>query len=155
MGWIYMKVFSQIFSSLQDGKIEKWYHYIYSIWEWVSVWNVGEVQGSLVEVPSSWLISLAPNPNFLQWLETTNRYMVDVVMGGALMGKTNEATYELLKESTSNNYQWPLERSMPIKVGVDKCYLELFIWLFYLDFMLIFYTLVKLNWFLLNFGLFG
>ena len=43
--------------------------------------------------------------------------MVDAAIGGALMSKTHEATYELLEELSSNNYQWPTERAMPRKIA--------------------------------------
>ncbi|KAL9416753.1 hypothetical protein AB3S75_039861 [Citrus x aurantiifolia] len=42
--------------------------------------------------------------------------MIDAAVGGTLMGKTPEATYELLEEMASNNYQWTSERSMPRKI---------------------------------------
>ena len=38
--------------------------------------------------------------------------MVDAAAGGALMSKTHEAAYELLEELASNNYQWPIEKTM-------------------------------------------
>ncbi|KAH9668785.1 hypothetical protein KPL70_021515 [Citrus sinensis] len=38
--------------------------------------------------------------------------MIDAAAGGMLMGKTPKATYELLEEMTSNNYQWSSERPM-------------------------------------------
>ena len=38
--------------------------------------------------------------------------MIDAAAGGMLMGKTPKATYELLEEMASNNYQWSSERPM-------------------------------------------
>ena len=42
---------------------------------------------------------------FYNSLGAINRSMVDAATGGALMSKTHEATYELLEELASNNYQ--------------------------------------------------
>lgn len=50
-------------------------------------------------------------------LEARNRYMVDVVMVEGLINKTYEATYELLEELASNNYQWSFDRSIPGKAA--------------------------------------
>lgn len=36
--------------------------------------------------------------------------MIDTAVGGALMNKTTETTYELLENLPSNNYQWSIER---------------------------------------------
>lgn len=66
------KVLSQIRSSHQDGKIEEWYHYVHSIWEWFTKWDVGKIQGSFVEVSLSWPTGLTPNP-------------VDATIGGFLI----------------------------------------------------------------------
>ncbi|XP_023886157.1 uncharacterized protein LOC111998291 [Quercus suber] len=54
---------------------------------------------------------------FYNGLGGTNRFMVDVAAGGALMSKTHEAAYELLEELASNNYQWITERAMPRKTA--------------------------------------
>lgn len=43
-------------------------------------------------------------------LGATNKFMIDVVIGGALISKTPETTYELLEELASINYQWSVER---------------------------------------------
>ncbi|KAH9780125.1 hypothetical protein KPL71_007966 [Citrus sinensis] len=47
---------------------------------------------------------------FYNGLGSNTRTMIDAAGGGTLMGKTLEATYELLEEIASNNYQWSLER---------------------------------------------
>ena len=54
---------------------------------------------------------------FYNGLGATNRSMVNVAAGGALMSKTHEAAYELLEELASNYYQWPTERTMPRKIA--------------------------------------
>jgi hypothetical protein len=38
--------------------------------------------------------------------------MIDATIRGALRSKTHIATYELLEQLTSNNYQWPYKRAM-------------------------------------------
>ncbi|KAH9698609.1 hypothetical protein KPL71_024069 [Citrus sinensis] len=52
---------------------------------------------------------------FYNGLGSNTRTMIDAAAGGTLMGKTPKATYELLEEMASNNYQWSSERSMPRK----------------------------------------
>jgi len=42
---------------------------------------------------------------------------VDVVAGGALIGKSIEDAKDLLEEMTSNNYHWSSERATPKRVG--------------------------------------
>jgi len=39
------------------------------------------------------------------------RFIVDAVVGGTLMNKTKDETYNLIKEMTLNNYQWSNEGS--------------------------------------------
>lgn len=68
---------------------------------------------------------MALDSKFYNGLRVTNRSIVDVVAGRALMSKTHEATSELLEELALNNYyyQWHLERSMP-KIGADVMELD-------------------------------
>ncbi|KAF5472037.1 hypothetical protein F2P56_008785 [Juglans regia] len=46
-----------------------------------------------------------------------DKTIVNVVGGGTLMSKTAEGATSLLEEMTSNNYQWPTERTMAKKVA--------------------------------------
>ncbi|KAH9792938.1 hypothetical protein KPL71_004353 [Citrus sinensis] len=71
------------------------------------------------------LLRKCPHHGLLVWLQvqtfynglrSNTRTMIDAAAGGTLMGKTPEATYELLEEIASNNYQWTSERSMPRKI---------------------------------------
>lgn len=56
---------------------------------------------------------------FYNDLGSITRIMIDVVVRGTLMGKAPKATYELLGEMVSNNYQWFSERIIPRRaVGV-------------------------------------
>ena len=52
---------------------------------------------------------------FYNGLSGSTRTLVDVAAGDSLMGKTEEAAYELLEEMASNAYQWPIECSTPKK----------------------------------------
>ena len=52
---------------------------------------------------------------FYNGLGSNTRTMIDAAAGGTLMGKTLKASYDLLEEMASNNYQWSFERSMPRK----------------------------------------
>ena len=47
--------------------------------------------------------------------------MIDAVANGALMGEKRDEAYELLKEITSNSYQWQSERvTLKKAAGVDR-----------------------------------
>jgi len=45
---------------------------------------------------------------------------VETAVGGALMGKSIEATKALLEEMTFNNYHWASDRATPQRSG-GKC----------------------------------
>lgn len=56
---------------------------------------------------------MVTNLDFFNGLCATNKSVIDVAVGGALMSKIIKAAYELLKEQASYNYQWFSERSKP------------------------------------------
>ena len=41
--------------------------------------------------------------------------LVDVAVGGSLMGKNIEVIYEMLEEMATNAFQWPSDRNVPRK----------------------------------------
>lgn len=53
---------------------------------------------------------------FYNGLGYSTRTLIDVATSGALMRKTYDKAYELLKEIASNAYQWPVERATLKKV---------------------------------------
>ena len=53
---------------------------------------------------------------FYNGLNGQTRTIVDAAYGGTLMSKTAEGATSLLEEMASNNYQWPIERTMAKKV---------------------------------------
>ncbi|KAF5458894.1 hypothetical protein F2P56_022888 [Juglans regia] len=60
-------------------------------------------------------------PMFYNGLKGQTRTIVDAAFGGTLMSKTAEGATYLLEEMASNNYQWPTERTMTMKVlGIHK-----------------------------------
>lgn len=54
---------------------------------------------------------MTTNLNFFNSLGVI-RPMVDTTVREALMSETHEAVYDLLKEVSSKNYQWPSDMSM-------------------------------------------
>ena len=57
--------------------------------------------------------------NFYKGLGGSTRTLIDVVAGGAFMGKTQDEAYKILEEMAMNNYQWPSERTVLKKpVGI-------------------------------------
>lgn len=59
IGGTYTKIPSLIFFFHKDGKIDKWYHYDYTIWEWVIVQDMRNVQGLIlyraIKLQEGWL----------------------------------------------------------------------------------------------------
>lgn len=49
---------------------------------------------------------------FYNGLDGNLKLNIDAAAGGALMAKSVDYAYELLKNMVGNNYQWPTERSM-------------------------------------------
>ena len=47
---------------------------------------------------------------FYNGLRDTTRTVIDASAGGALMKKTTDQAYEILKVTTTNNNQWPKDR---------------------------------------------
>jgi len=45
------------------------------------------------------------------------RSTIDAAVGGTLMTKTEDEAYNLIKEMTLNNFQWPTEQGQPKRVG--------------------------------------
>ena len=54
-----------------------------------------------------------PIQTFYNGLEWSVKISVDAAAGGALMGKSIEATKALLEEMASNNHHWASERAAP------------------------------------------
>ena len=71
-------------------------------------------------MPSSWATEVATGANIL--LLGLTRTTIEAIASGAVMGKSVDEAYELLKEMASNNYQWPSERLVSIRkvVGVHE-----------------------------------
>ncbi|XP_035539656.1 uncharacterized protein LOC118344026 [Juglans regia] len=72
------------------------------------------------------LIRRCPQHGLSDWLQFQMFYnglngqtqtIVDAASGGTLMSKTAEGATYLLEEMASNNYQWPIERTMTKKVA--------------------------------------
>ena len=62
---------------------------------------------------------------FYNGLNGQTQTIVDAASGGTLMSKTAKGATSLLEEMASNNYQWPIERTMAKKVvGIHE--LDLF-----------------------------
>ena len=45
------------------------------------------------------------------------RSMIDAAVGGTLMSKTEEQSYNLIEEMALNNYQWSSQQGQPKRVG--------------------------------------
>ena len=58
---------------------------------------------------------------FYNGLSDSARTIIDASVGGALMKKTTDKTYEILEDTTTNSNQWPRDRSAPRKslAGAD------------------------------------
>ena len=52
---------------------------------------------------------------FYNGLSDSARTIIDASAGGALMKKTTDQAYEILKDTTTNTNKWPLDRSTPKK----------------------------------------
>ncbi|EOX99579.1 Uncharacterized protein TCM_008289 [Theobroma cacao] len=72
------------------------------------------------------LIRRCPHHGLPKWLQLQTFYngllgpfrtTIDATAGGALMSKSIDNTYDLLKEMASNNYQWPSERLSTRKIA--------------------------------------
>ncbi|XP_030959070.1 uncharacterized protein LOC115981018 [Quercus lobata] len=72
------------------------------------------------------LIRRCPQHGLPDWLQIQMFYnglngqtqtIVDATSGGTLMSKIAEGATSLLEETASNNYQWPIERTMANKVA--------------------------------------
>ena len=55
---------------------------------------------------------------FYNGLNPQTRTVIDVVAGGALMGKSANEAFNLLEVMASNNYQWPNERATKKTAGL-------------------------------------
>ena len=55
--------------------------------------------------------------NFYNGLNAHIRTLIDALTSGAIMKKTINEAYELLKDLETNNYQWPKERLASKKVA--------------------------------------
>ncbi|XP_024019991.1 uncharacterized protein LOC112091203 [Morus notabilis] len=81
---------------------------------------------SLRDKARQWLMSL-PTWSIGTWEEMTERFynglngqsrtIVDSTAGGSLMAKSIPEAYNLLKEMSTNSYQWSSERSIPKKTA--------------------------------------
>ena len=47
---------------------------------------------------------------FYNGLRDWTRTVIDALAGGALMKKTTDQAYEILKDTSTNNNQWPRDR---------------------------------------------
>lgn len=65
------------------------------------------------------------NHELLEWLQLQTFYnglqgsmkmLIDATIGGSLMSKTHQMTYELSEEMVANTYQWPIEYPIPKKI---------------------------------------
>ena len=58
---------------------------------------------------------------FYNGLSHSTRTIIDASVGGALMKKTTNQSYEILEDTTTNSNQWPRDRSAPKKplAGAD------------------------------------
>ena len=52
---------------------------------------------------------------FYNCLSDLARIIIDASKGGALMKKTTDQVYEILKDTATNTNQWPRDRSTPKK----------------------------------------
>ena len=52
---------------------------------------------------------------FYKGLSDSARTIINASTGGALMKKTTDQAYEILKDTTTNTNQWPRDRSAPKK----------------------------------------
>ena len=59
---------------------------------------------------------------FYNGLRDATRTVIDALAGGALMKKTMDQAYEILKDTSTNNNQWPRDRITPGKAvgGADN-----------------------------------
>ena len=56
---------------------------------------------------------------FIHGVTHPMRSTIDVTVGGMLMNKTKDESYNLIGEMTLNTYKWSNERGQPKRVG-DK-----------------------------------
>ena len=68
------------------------------------------------------LIRRSPHHRLTKWMQVhtfyngpsdSSRTIIDASVGGALMKKTIDQAYEILKDTTTNTIQWPRDRSAP------------------------------------------
>ena len=52
---------------------------------------------------------------FYNGLRNATRTVIDASVGGALMKKTTDQTYEILEDAATNTIQWPRDRITPVK----------------------------------------
>ena len=57
---------------------------------------------------------------FYNGLSDSSRTIIDALVGGALMKKTTDQAYEILRDIATNTNKWPRDRSGPRKPSVGE-----------------------------------
>ena len=65
--------------------------------------------------PHHWLTRWMQVHTFYNGLSDSARTIIDASVGGALMKKTTNQSYDILEDTTTNSNQWPRDRSTPRK----------------------------------------
>ena len=67
---------------------------------------MGEIQGFVKKMPTSWTTRLATNQTFYNGLRLEHRAMVNATVGRSLMRRTPKYAYELLDDMALNAFSW-------------------------------------------------
>lgn len=66
MGWIDSNVFGQLFSTNKDNTFKEQDNYLYSVWWWVTIWDMEKIQKVVTEMPTLKLTNVVIDTNLLQ-----------------------------------------------------------------------------------------